>query len=132
MEGLEVTEILMTDRLHYARMFTEQWQSRRGFILVEHDIVPWPGALQQLDACEEELCTFEYPVGAGGWGRSLGCTKFAESLVERVPYDVTWQNRAWDELDGGVFATLQGEAVMHVHTPPVAHAKARTLTMRQS
>lgn len=137
MEGLEVTEVAMSDRLHYARTFTEQWQSGRGFILVEHDVVPWPGALRQLDACAEELCAFEYPSSAivdeprSGWTVSLGCTKFSSALLERVPYDVGWQNRGWDELDGAVFATLQGKATMHLHSPPVAHAKARTLVIRQ-
>jgi hypothetical protein len=129
MEGLEVTEVVMADRLHYARLFTELWQAGEGFILVEHDVVPWPGAIAQLEACEHECCAFEYPSG-GSWCRSLGCTKFSTSLVRRIPYDVEWQNRAWDELDGAVFATLQGEVEMHIHQPPVAHVKARTLILR--
>lgn len=135
MEGLEVTEVVMTDRHHYGRLLTEQWQTGRGFILVEHDIVPWPGALPELDGCPEEWCAFEYPNSRvitdprSGWCVSLGCTKFSSSLVERVPYGGEWQNRGWDELDGAVYATLQDETV-HVHSPPVAHAKARALTIR--
>jgi hypothetical protein len=138
MEGLEVAEVVMNDRLHYGRMFTEQWQSRHGFILVEHDVVPWPGALSELDACQEELCAFEYPAGTvieeprSGWCVSLGCTKFATSLVQRVEYGLDWQNRGWDELDGAVFGTLQGKAETHIHRPPVAHAKARTLILRRA
>jgi len=137
MEGLEVTEVVMNDRLHYGRMFTERWQTGSGFILVEHDVVPWPGTLRQLVACIEEFCAFEYPAGGpiveeprSGWCVSLGCTKFSSDLVERIPYDIAWQNRAWDELDGAVFATLQNEADLHIHYPPVAHAKARAMTMR--
>lgn len=138
MEGLEVAEVVMTDYHHYGRMFTEQWQSGRGFILVEHDVVPWPGALAQLAACPEECCAFEYPSGRivedprSGWCVSLGCVKFASSLVERVPYDVGWQQRGWDELDGGVFGTLQGKVETHVHHPPVAHVKAQVLVSRRA
>lgn len=138
MEGLEVSEVVMNDYHHYGRLLTEQWQSRRGFILVEHDIVPWPGALAQIDACREEFCGFEYPNGMmveeprSGWCASLGCVKFAPSLVQRIPYGPEWQNRGWDELDGAVFATLQGEVELHVHQPPVAHAKARVLVSRRA
>jgi len=136
LEGLEVIEVMMNDYHHYARLFTEQWQSGRGFILVEHDIVPWPGALKQLDACQQECCAFEYPNNPiieeprSGWCMSLGCIKFASSLLQRVPHDITWQNRGWDELDGSVFATLQGKVDIHVHYPPVAHVKARSLISR--
>jgi hypothetical protein len=129
MEGLEVTEVVMNDRLHYGRLFTELWQEREGFILVEHDVVPWPGALAQLQECSEECCAFQYPSGGGAWAMSLGCIKFSDALVERIPYDVEWQNRVWDELDGAVFATLQ-EVEVHIHQPPVAHVKARTLVLR--
>ena len=136
MEGREVVEVVMTDANHYGRLFTELWQAGEGFTLVEHDIVPWPGAIAELEACEQECCAFEYPNGTihaeprSGWCASLGCIKFATSLLKRVPYDPEWQNRGWDELDGAVFGTLQGQATVHVHSPPVAHAKARALTFR--
>lgn len=129
MEGLEVTEVVMTDRHHYGRLFTELWQEGEGFTLVEHDVVPWPGAIAELEACEQECCAFRYPSG-GSWVMSLGCIKFSAALVQRIPYDPAWQNRAWDELDGAVFATLQGEVEVHIHQPPVAHVKARTLVLR--
>lgn len=130
MEGREVREVVMNDRLHYGRLFTELWQAREGFILVEHDVVPWPGALVALELCEYECCAYQYPSGSGAWAMSLGCIKFSGSLVRRIPYDLEWQNRWWDELDGAVFATLQGEVDVHIHRPPVAHAKARTLVLR--
>jgi len=129
MEGYEVVEVVMNDRHHYGRLFTELWQTGAGFTLVEHDVVPWPGALAQLDTCSEECCAFQYP-NAGSWAMSLGCIRFSDSLVQRIPYDIGWQNRAWDELDGGVFATLQGEVDVHIHHPPVSHVKARTLVLR--
>jgi len=138
MEGLEVTEVVMNDYHHYGRLVTELWQAGEGFILIEHDIVPWPGALDELEACERECCAFEYPSGPivaeprSGWCVSLGCIKFSDSLVQRVPYGHEWQNRGWDELDGAVFATLQGEVDVHIHQPPVAHVKARTLILRRA
>jgi hypothetical protein len=121
---------VMNDHFHYGRLVTETWQAGQGFILVEHDVVPWPGALAELEACAEECCAFEYPAGSS-WCMSLGCIKFSTSLVASLPYGNEWQNRGWDELDGAVFATLQDAQVqVHIHHPPVAHAKARTLVMR--
>ena len=43
-----------------------------------------------------------------------------------------WQNRGWDALDGSVHATLiDAGATLHVHDPPVAHAKAQVLVSRR-
>jgi hypothetical protein len=131
MEGLVVTEVKMNDYYHYGRMFTEQWQTGKGFILVEHDVVPWPGALGQMNKCQEELCAFEYPSSPDSTARSLGCTKFSTSLVQRVPYNLEWQSKGWDQLDGAVFETLQ-DVNIHLHRPMVAHAKARYLTLSQT
>jgi len=137
MEGLEVVEVVMYDYHSYPRLFTEVWQKGTGFILVEDDVVPWPGALAELDGCDRECCGYEYPNAIiheeprSGWCASLGCTKFSQELTRRVPYDPEWQKRGWDSLDGAVFETLQREGVeMHVHSPPVAHAKAQKLASR--
>jgi hypothetical protein len=133
MEGHEVTEVAMRDYCHYGRMLTQQWQTGRGFILVEEDIVPWPGALAELERCEQECCAFEYPTGIiieeprSGWCVSLGCIKFATSLVARVECGYEWQNAGWDSLEGKVFETLQGEVDVHVHGPPVAHVRASVM-----
>jgi hypothetical protein len=136
MEGLEITEIRMRDYTNYGRVFTEQWQSGHGFMVVEEDIVPWPGAMLEMDRCEQEWCGFEFPNGIvqeeprSGFCVSLGCMKFSDSLVKRYQYSDVWQNRGWDELDGAVFEILQDETV-HVHSPPVAHAKLIALRSRR-
>ncbi len=137
-EGVEVAEIRMRDYTNYGRVFTEQWHGGHGFIVVEEDVIPWPGALRQLDACEHEWCCFLFPNGMVTWDPlsgfcdGLGCMKFATALVSRVPASVEWQNRGWDALDGAVHATLiEAGAVLHVHEPPVAHAKAQILLSRR-
>lgn len=129
MEGLEVREVVMSDYHHYGRLFTDLWQAKRGFVLVEHDIVPWPGAIEQMLRCEHEWCAFAYPTTLHSRCQSLGCVKFSASLMERIPYDSEWQNRGWDALDGAVIGTLEAETV-HTHEPPVAHCKARMLALR--
>lgn len=137
-EGLEVVEIRMRDYTNYARVFFEQWQSGRGFMVVEEDVVPWPGAMRELNTCEQEWCCFLFPNGRitweprSGFCDGLGCMKFATSLVDRVPPDNEWLVRGWDALDGAVHGTLLGHgAKVHVHEPPVAHAKAQALASRR-
>lgn len=137
MEGLEVMEVVMYDYQHYGRMLTEQWQSGEGFVLVEEDIAPWPGAITELIECEHECCSFEYPNGdvtyepRSGWCQSLGCIKFSDSLVQRVPFGQEWASRGWNELDGAVFETLHGQVEVHLHAPPLAHVKSQALMMRR-
>jgi len=138
-EGLEVTEVVMYDYTNYGRAFTEQWQSGHGFIVVEDDVVPWPGAIREFDACPEEWCLFEHPRGRfqesprSGFATGLGCVKFSTELVQRVPFNPGWQNRGHNELDGLVHETLlEADAVLHIHYPPVAHVKAQTLTYKRS
>jgi hypothetical protein len=141
MEGLEVTECVMRvgDYSQYGRTFTAQWQSRNGFIVVEEDIVPWPGAINELRSCEHDWCCFMFPNGkiywdpVSGFADGLGCMKFSTALVERTPVGPVWQHRGWDELDGAVHGTLkENDELLHVHNPPVAHAKAIVLTSKRT
>jgi hypothetical protein len=137
-EGLEVAEVVMRDYTNYGRIFTEQWQSGHGFLLVEEDVVPWPGAMAQLDRCQEDWCCFEFPNGViheeprSGFCDGLGCMKFSTDLVRRYEFSPLWQQRGWDELDGAVHALhREGGEKLHLQTPPVAHAKAQVLVSRR-
>jgi hypothetical protein len=136
MEGLEVAELVMRDYTHYGRVFMQQWQSGNGFIVVEEDIVPWPGAIKELQVCPEDWCAFEFPNGIildnprQGFCWSLGCMKFSTDLVKRYEASQEWQFRGWDELDGSVIGMLPAETC-HLHLPPVAHAKAQVLVSRR-
>jgi hypothetical protein len=140
MEGLEVTEYKMRvgDYVHYGRTFTGWWKTGKGFIVVEEDVVPWPGAIKQLQECEHDWCCFLFPYSPIGWDHmtgladGLGCMKFSDKLVRTVACSDEWENRGWDELDGAVHETIKihGQA-LHVHSPPVAHVKHVTMGMRQ-
>lgn len=44
----------------YAEQIREWWNEREPFIVVEHDIVPWPGAVESLADCSEPWCAFSY------------------------------------------------------------------------
>jgi hypothetical protein len=115
----------------------EAWRRSVSLVVLEHDIAPWPGAIAQLEACEELLCGHEYPQ-KGALDASLGLTKFSYPLLERAqhaPVLGDWKRARWFYLDAVVFETLQKHydirlrrgvtpmEHMHVHTPAVAHAR---------
>ena len=115
MEGIQVKEykVRNNDYVHYGSIFTELWQTHEGFILVEGDVVPWPGAIKQLQECNHNWCGYLFPSGVIDWelmtgfADGLGCMKFGTGMVQRVPYLIEWQNTGWDQLDGSVHATVK-------------------------
>jgi hypothetical protein len=112
---------IMEDDFAYGRLLTELWNQGETFIVVEHDIVPWLGALEHLAACPQPYCAFPYRIG-GGIGAGLGCTKIAGSLLRKLgAHDFSAVR--WDLLDGKVSDAIAaaGRTTMHLHFPPVTH-----------
>jgi hypothetical protein len=142
MEGIPHSEEVLRDDFAYGKLFTRLWDEGEGFIIVEHDIVPWPGALQAMLDCTVEWCGYKYPYFTnydptdhlrffGSHG--LGCVKFDDRLVQNYP-DLAqrgqWDKRDWQSLDGligkTIVAALSAGNIYswHEHTPPVAHVRA--------
>jgi hypothetical protein len=112
--------VRVRDEFTYGQTLTRYWQAGETFINVEHDIVPWPGALEALWACDRPAwCGYEYPVGySGKFGRSLGCVLFHDAFLRTHP-DVSWTDVPWSTLDASIYRTM-GQT-WHTHVPPVAH-----------
>jgi hypothetical protein len=122
-EGIDHDEHLCTAPTAYGKLLTALWDSGEPFVIVEWDILPWPGAITELAACSEPWCGFPYPtIGEGSIIASMGCTK----LTPAGPAPTEWRSTAWPTLDctvGLVLAELHGG--MHLHGPPVAHLALR-------
>lgn len=84
-DGVEPRFEHMTDDGSYFKLVEGLWQERKGFILVEHDIVVWPGAIHELEHCPESWCTIPYYCSMGWIVDGLGCTKFSADLMEAFP-----------------------------------------------
>lgn len=126
-EGLSPTTRLVDDEGYtYGDMVAEAW-NQGGFVLVEHDIVPWWGAVRELWECEYDWCVFPYPQGAGMPDPALGCCKFSDDLVNTYPrlqHDM--KNVPWHQLQERILPFLWNKGYQwHVHWPPVAHARQR-------
>ena len=103
----------------YDSLFRELWSEGKPFIIVEHDIFPWPGALEQLWKCECIWGAFSYYV-FGQLRVQLGCTKFNPAALGRLP--LPDQPTHWSRLDWVVITNLSKRWESgHLHNPPVAH-----------
>jgi hypothetical protein len=116
--------------LGYGEVLADLWRLGAGFIVVEHDVAPWPGAVVALSDCLGDWCAFRYPKG-GRLIRALGCVKFSTRLVQTWPdLPALWHGVDWQGLEGavlaGVAAVLRSESPHERpvcdHWPPVAHA----------
>ena len=127
------------DEHAYVDLLESTWNEGGGFIVVEHDILPWPGALAELEACSEDHCMFPYIQGDRLSG-FLGCTKFSAELTQTVafPTDPVDPNRdpadhpdpamrlRWLGLDEAIAHVLVPAGFgAHLHLPPVVHLNPR-------
>ena len=114
----------------YTRLLEALWGAGEPFALVEHDIVPHPGALAELLGCPRPWCAFSYQLGSITHA-GLGCTRFSAGLLAAVPDAVerTWAESTgvhppgfWCALDDRLSRVLRGAGfAQHVHEPQVTH-----------
>ena len=112
------------DRHAYWRLLRDLWASGSDVTIIEQDIVPHKGAIDDLDECGWGWCAFPYDddgmlLTAFGMVRWRGWfTAKHPDVVEQIPE----QHRDWVGLDGVVIGELhrRGEKE-HIHGPEVRH-----------
>lgn len=147
-DGIEPLKIAISpvDMEGYWRAISTMWQLGKTFCVVEQDIVPFPGAIAELEACPEPWCAYRYAMQTG-YHAALGCAKFDASLMalyprvlERVgeigqppsppfggPDDDGVPQRDWRRLDTRIARVLTQECgvPIHVHDRIVDHLNPR-------
>jgi hypothetical protein len=112
----------------YRRLLQRIWHSAQETIIVEHDILPWPGALEELSMCPCRWGTYSYrTLGGTGIAHMLGCAKLGEGLMRELPgiWDAPGH---WSELDQRLFFAARDAGIEpHLHRPPVIHLNPRDL-----
>ncbi len=95
----------------YAEFFNEVWDRGHVFIIVEHDCLPWPGAIAELWACPQVWC---------GFNTSLQCTKFDPTHLGECP--VT-PDTHWQQVDKCFWTLSDAGYAFHEHkdSPPIVH-----------
>ena len=126
---LPEVHLVAGDDFAYGRLLKRCWHDGAtycvSFAVVEHDVVPWPGALQKLWECPEPYCGYCYLLGRGQIGGALGCVRFAGDFLRANPGAADeWDRVPWYALDGHIATTMRrlGLDDYHIHEPPVGHA----------
>lgn len=60
------------------------WAAGEAFAVVEHDVIPAPGALASLETCPADWCSSPYPYFVGMYP-GLGCARFGDGIMARHP-----------------------------------------------
>lgn len=119
----------------YFCFLRDQWEVSRyqshgePLLILGPDMLPWPGALEELVNCSSDWCGFGYPdLDAIWWG--LGCAKFSHALMHDFPdavLDVAKEPSTplhpschWCTLDENLQRSLRRYGLeMHRHGPPI-------------
>ena len=124
--GFDPEFVPMIDEFSYWRLLRQIWREREPVVIVEHDVLPWPGAIEEMCACPAHWCSFTYEIN-GGYGihHAFGCTKITAALMEATPK--VWDevaDREWHALDAQLcYAALKAGQIPHPHRPAVIHLK---------
>lgn len=119
-EGVPHDVLLCEGQFGYGKHLARLWGGE-GFVLLEHDVVPWVGAIQQLQDCEGDWCGFRYAKG-GSTIRALGCVKFSDRLA-RLEITEGWSREPWFSLESKVLRAVHRVTEVCKHSPALGHAK---------
>lgn len=111
----------------YWRLIRRLWSAGDPFMLLEHDVLPWPGALHLAWRCPEPWCVYPYLIGGAYSTVGHGCVKYGAAVMEAAPDAVaTVGRRHWSTLDSHTIHAVRTAGFRpHVHQPPVLHLNPR-------
>lgn len=122
----------------YSEFLKERWDEGKDFLLVEHDVVVWPGAIESLVKCTHPWCAFDYSKDTV-WetqeaelrGIPLGCVKITSDFIKQTP-DI-WDNPVdWHVCDLYLFKCAKEKGLFpHQHFPGVVNANPTFLGRRK-
>lgn len=134
----------------YLDYLDARWADGKTFINIEHDVVPWLGAFEQLWECSHDWCFFQYasmPGEAFCPPPAIGLVKFTDKLIRRLPRVWTdWREHydeykavpgvgpsyPWNHLDWCIYQYAKARGVEpHQHWPSVVNAKPTSLPFDQ-
>ncbi len=120
-ERCAASYVMMQNSDDYYKLLKERWAKGEQFVINEHDIIPWPGAIAQLEECSQPWCTFPYRSAAGWLKNGLGLVKFDPARLPNIfvePFEITH----WRNLDMQVARRLEKHGLAaHTHSPPVTN-----------
>jgi hypothetical protein len=100
-----------------------------GFL--EHDVVPTPEHVREMEDCPEPWCLSEYgntchQACRDGWRNALGFTRFRSELIYAVPDAVESMPddlRPWSNMCDGIGGALRAVGWSHHWHAPILHTR---------
>lgn len=112
---------LMSGETDYYNLVKELWTAGEPFIINEHDIIPWPGAIEKIVDCPSPWCTFTYRSPAGWITDGLGLVKFEPLRLPNI-FKIDFEMKHWSNLDVQIARRLQfNGSHACVHEPAVSN-----------
>ena len=127
--GHDIRLVDVSDDPHaYLKHMRDRWAEGAPFINIEHDIVPWPGALESLECCPQMWCAFGYDTLARDFLQPpLGLARFSAEFIYSLP-DLWLDDLPWQALDEHLYRYAQREGYLaHQHRPSVLNANPDSL-----
>ena len=114
----------------YWELLCELWAEQETVVIVEQDILPWRGAIEEISECPKPWCAFSYlrhftpekKAATDYFG--FGCVKFGQELMVKLPDAFNQMaDHHWSKLDSQFeWYTYQNSVRPHHHRPSVVHA----------
>lgn len=119
---------------NYWELLKDLWSAGEKFMIIEQDILPWPGSVHLAWKCEEPWCVYPYLIGGKYSPVGHGCVKYDAEVMEKAPDAiVTVSRRHWSTLDSHTIHAIRKAGFRpHVHQPPVIHLNATHTGTRPS
>jgi hypothetical protein len=110
--------------------FQARWDEGRPFVNMEHDIVPWPGAISEMWECDGQWCFYGYlpEVDCVKNGCApFGLVKFTDKFISATPdvwremrHEFAGNEFAWAMCDVWLYRYAEDRGIKpHQHLPSV-------------
>lgn len=118
-EGIKHEIELHGDDTSYSSLIVHKWMQGKPFIIIEHDLCPWIGAIHELINCTKPFCGFP-TVRWGSRAIGMACVKITPE--GDIPENLC--GASWQYVDGIVIPALKNlYGPQHLHSPGIAHAR---------
>lgn len=84
----DYTPVKMVNDLSYPKYWQERWDAHEDFVNVEHDVVFWPGAIEEISECPHIWCAYGRQAGErieDGAVATFCLAKFSSKLTYLIP-----------------------------------------------
>ena len=112
------------DAHDYARALNDLWGHGVDIVVCEHDIVPTPVQVMELELCPEYVCAYDYQVSKRKcWSQvegslGLGLSRFRVAAQSSIVARPAVPQVPWHDLGSALGLRL---GAVHLHYPPADH-----------